>query len=67
MNVLKGLFKGIWRNTGPVVIGAALSAFLQTPYGLIATPALKGIAEAYKQYLKSQGKEIPTWFTVLPF
>ncbi len=57
----------MWRSGGSVIIGAALSAFLSTPYGLIITPVLQGISKGIKKYFDQEGKPVPKWVGRIPF
>jgi len=66
-SLLLGVFKGMWRLSGPTVVGALIAAYANTPYGLVAIPILKGLSQGYKEYLKTNNKEIPEWFKKLPF
>ena len=64
---MKSILQAIWRSGGSVVAGVALSAFLSTPYGMIATPVLQGLSKGIKKRAELNGKVVPSWVSWLPF
>jgi hypothetical protein len=67
MKAVGSVLKAVWRSSGSVVAGAALMAWLQSPWGLVLTPALQGISKTLKQYYTARGKPVPPLVAGLPF
>ena len=62
-----GMLKGIWRTSGPTLVASVVSMIASSPLAFILVPVLKGLTCGYKEYLKRNNKEIPAWFSKLPF
>jgi len=64
---MKSILQAVWRSGGSVLAGVALSAFLATPYGMIATPVLQGVSKGIKKAAEVNGRTVPGWVSWLPF
>lgn len=64
---MKSILQAIWRSGGSVLAGIALTTFLATPYGMVATPILQGISKGIKKAVELNGKVVPSWVSWLPF
>lgn len=64
---MKSIFQAIWRSGGSVAAGVALTAFLSTPWGMVATPVLQGISKGIKKRAELNGRLVPSWVSWLPF